>query len=173
MLETRRLLIRKYTPEDLPEILIQRGAEEVARYLGGISVQTPEFIEKRLHDYFDYYQTFGFGPCAMIWKETGANIGWSGLAPLEDSGEIEVGYGMKKEFWRRRIGFECALAWLKYGFETAKLERIVAVASEENKGSWRIMEKCGMKFEGRKFHYGGEVLFYAISRQDFFRLQSE
>lgn len=169
MLETERLLIRKYTLEDLPVIIEQRTKEEVARYIGGLEWQTPEFIEKRLNFYLEEYGTRGFSMCAMIWKETGENIGWSGLQPLEDSGEIEVGYGMKKEFWRRGIGYECASAWLKFGFEIANLDRIVAVANEENKASWRIMEKCGMNFEGIKFHYGKDLVFYAISKDEFLK----
>ncbi len=52
-------------------------------------------------------------------------LGWSGLQPLEDTGETEVGYGMIKEFWGKGIGFECASPWLKYGFETTDLERIL------------------------------------------------
>ncbi len=35
----------------------------------------------------------------MIWKKSGEMIGWSGLQPLEETGETEVGYGMIKEFW--------------------------------------------------------------------------
>ncbi len=107
---------------------------------------------------------------AVIWKATGKMIGWSGLSPLEDTDEIEVGYGMMKEFWRRGIGFECARAWLEYGFETAGLERIVAVAHPENTGSWHIMKKLGMKFEKTETHYGMECRFYAISKNEFLTL---
>jgi ribosomal-protein-alanine N-acetyltransferase len=167
MIETERLIMRKYTLDDLPTLIEQRTVEEVARYIGGLKLQTPEFIEERLKIYLNHYETHGFGMCAMIWKETGENIGWSGLQPLENSGEIEVGYGMIKKFWQRGIGYECARAWLEYGFKTANLERIVAVANEENKGSWRIMEKCGMKYEGIKFHYGMDLVFYAISKSEF------
>ncbi len=103
----------------------------------------------------------------MIWKKSDETIGWSGLQPLEDTGDIEVGYGMIKEFWGKGIGFECASAWLKYGFETADLERIVAVASPENTASWRIMEKCGMKYQKTETHYGLECVFYAISKDEF------
>jgi ribosomal-protein-alanine N-acetyltransferase len=105
--------------------------------------------------------------CAMIWKETGEFFGWSGLQPLQETGEIEVGYGMAKRFWRQGIGFECARAWLEFGFNKIGLERIVAVALPENKGSWRIMEKLGMRYEKTETHYGMECVFYAISRAEF------
>ena len=74
---------------------------------------------------------------------------------------------MIKSFWGKGIGYECAFAWLKYGFETVGLERIVAVAQSENVGSWRIMEKCGMKYEKAETHYGLECVVYAVSRDEF------
>jgi RimJ/RimL family protein N-acetyltransferase len=108
---------------------------DVNKYLGGPRLQNPEAITKRMQFYIDCYEQFGFGQCAMIWKETGEKIGASGLQPLEDSGEIEVGYSLAKKFWRMGLGFECALAWLEHGFVKAGLERIVAVADPANTGS--------------------------------------
>jgi ribosomal-protein-alanine N-acetyltransferase len=167
MLETERLLIRPYTHDDLEELIEMRTDPEVYRYLGGPARQNRVEITKRLDFYMQCYEKLGFGMSAMIWKENGETIGGCGLQPLEDTGEIEVGYSLKKDYWRRGIGYECAHAWLKYGFETAGLERIVAVCSEENIGSWRIMEKCGMTCEGMKTAYGMECKFYAISKYEF------
>lgn len=171
MLETERLKIRQYTPADLEELIEMRSDPDVYRYLGGLERQNPAEITKRLDFYMDCYEKLGFGMCAMIWKENGEVIGGSGIQPLEDTGEIEVGYSLKKSFWRMGIGYECAKGWLKYGFETAGLERIVAVADEANTGSWRIMEKCGMTFEKKEFHYNMECKFYAISQEEFRKLR--
>lgn len=169
MLETERLKIRRYALDDLEELIEMRSDPDVYRYLGGPERQNPAEITKRLNFYIDCYEKFSFGMCAMIWKETGENIGGSGLQPLEDTGEIEVGYSLKKNFWRMGIGYECASAWLRYGFENAGLERIVAVADEANTGSWRIMEKCGMTFEKKEFHYNMECKFYAVSKDEWQR----
>ena len=159
MLETERLLLRKFTPEDLEKLIKLRSDEDVVRYIGGRQLQNPEAIAKRLEFYIGCYEKYGYGMCMMIWKETGEMIGWSGLQPLEETGETEVGYGMIKEFWGKGIGYECARAWLEYGFERVGLERIVAVAEPENTGSWRIMEKCGMRREKTETHYGMECVF--------------
>ena len=167
MIETERLLIRKFTLDDLPKLIELRADPEVNKYLGGTRMQNPEAIEKRIPFYIDCYKKYGFGMCAMIWKESGEMIGWSGLQPLEETGEIEVGYGMAKEFWGKGIGFECAKAWLGYGFNEAGLNRIVAVASPENTGSWRIMERCGMRYETTASHYGTDCVFYAVSKDEF------
>lgn len=173
MLETKRLLIRKFTPEDLDKLIELRSDPEVIKYLGGRRLQNPEAIATRLQFYLDCYEKFGFGMGALVWKETGEMIGWCGLQPLEETGEIEVGYGMIKEFWGRGIGYECARAWLEYGFEKANLERIVAVANPENIGSWRIMEKCGMRYEKTDQHYGMDCVFYAVSKDEFLRSQTK
>lgn len=169
MLETKRLIIRQYTLDDLEELIEMRSDPDVYRYLGGPERQNPEEITKRMRFYIDCYAKLGFGMSAMIWKENGETIGGCGLQPLEDTGEIEVGYSLKKIYWRMGIGYECASAWLKYGFETAGLERIVAVADKDNVGSWRIMEKCGMTYEGMKQAYGMQCKLYAISKEEFLR----
>ncbi len=170
MFETERLIIRRFTFDDLPKLIELRLDEEVIKYLGGRRLQNSEAIKKRLQFYVDCYAKFGYGMCAMIWKETGEMIGWCGLQPLEETGETEVGYGMIKEFWGKGIGYECAKAWLNYGFKIANAERIVAVADPENTGSWRIMEKCGMKYERTDEHYGMECVFYGISKEEFLKM---
>jgi ribosomal-protein-alanine N-acetyltransferase len=169
MIETERLLMRKFTPADLERLIEIRSDDEVAWGIGGATAQSREFNEDRLQFHFDCYEKHGFGMMAMIWKETGEFFGWSGLQPLQETGEIEVGYGMAKEYWRRGIGVECAQAWLKFGFEKCGLERIVAVALPDNVGSWRIVEKCGMTFEKNVENYGMNLVLYAISKDEFLR----
>lgn len=167
MLETERLFFRKFTPDDLPKLIELRSDPEVNKYMGGVKLQNPQALEKRLKDYIDSHDKYGFGATAMIWKETGEFFGWSGLMTMEDLNETEIGYGMTKEFWGKGIGFECAKVWLEYGFEELNLERIVALADPDNIGSWRIMEKLGMTFEKMIEHHGFECKFYAISKDEF------
>ena len=172
MLETERLKMRHLTRDDLPWLIEMRTRPEVSKYLGGAKLQNPETISARLEFYISCYEKFGFGTCAMLLKETGQPIGFSGLQPLEDTGEIEVGYSLLPEYWRMGLGYECAMGWLDYGFNTAGLERIVAISVKENVGSWKIMEKCGMKFEGEQEHYDLPVVYYSIEKPDFLKLKS-
>jgi ribosomal-protein-alanine N-acetyltransferase len=167
MLETERLILRKFTPADLDALVEMRSDPEVNKYLGGTRLQNAQAIKNRMQAYMDSYDKHGFGACAMIWKETGEMIGWSGLQPLEETGEIEIGYGLKKEFWGTGIGHECAMAWLQFGFEKAGAQRIVALAEPENVGSRRIMEKCGMHYERNMMHYEMDCVVYAITRDEF------
>jgi len=169
MIETERLQFRRFTEDDLPMLVEQRSDPDVNRYLGGPARQNAEALATRLKFYMGCYDKFGFGSCAMLWRETGEMIGTAGIQPLEDTGEIEVGYSIIKPYWGRGIGTEAAKGWMEYGFNTAGLERIVAVAIKENIASRRIMEKLGMRFEKNEIHYGEECAFYGISKEEFFK----
>jgi ribosomal-protein-alanine N-acetyltransferase len=155
------------TAADLPWLVEMRSPEPVNRYLGGSEMQNAEALAKRLPFYLECHAKYGFGFCTMALKSTGEKIGTSGLQPLEETGEIEVGYNLSEKFWRQGFGYECAIAWLEYGFNQAGLERIVAVAHPHNTGSWKIMEKCGMNYEKTEPHYGIDCVFYAISKEGF------
>ncbi|MBP9663095.1 MAG: GNAT family N-acetyltransferase [Pyrinomonadaceae bacterium] len=167
MIETERLIFRKFTDDDLPWLIEMRSPEAVNRYLGGTAMQNSEALAKRIKYYMECHEKFGFGFSVMINKATGERMGTAGLQPLEDTGEIEVGYNMSERFWRQGYGYETAMGWLKFGFEKCRLQRIVAVADPDNTGSWRIMEKCGMQYERTEPHYGMECVVYAISREQF------
>jgi ribosomal-protein-alanine N-acetyltransferase len=167
MHETERLFFRPLTTGDLPWLIEMRSPEPVNRYLGGTAMQNPQSLAERLKFYIGCYEKFGFGNFAMGLRSTGELIGTSGLQPLEDTGEIEVGYNMSERFWRQGYGFECAFGWLKHGFLNCGLERIVAVSYPENIASWKIMEKCGMSFEKTERHYGIECVLYGVSKTDF------
>ena len=177
-IETERLRLRPFTDADLPALRAMRVKEDVARYLGTSATQTPEFIAERLNAYLECYRLHGFGVAAADDKSSGELAGWSGLQPLEfgwNGGErsakackeIEVGYGFDTPHWGKGYATEVAAAWLRYGFEHAGLRRIVAVASPQNKGSWRVMEKLGMKYEANGRYYASECVFYSISREEF------
>lgn len=159
--------MRKLTLDDFEVLARIRAKEEVSRYLGTLAMQTPEKIAARLQFYISCYETHGFGVSAVLRKSDGEFIGWGGLQPLEDSGEIEVGYGFDTPHWGRGYATEMAEAWLRYGFEEAGLERIVAVAVPENTASRRVMEKLGMKFEKYAEHYQNQCVRYAIRREEF------
>jgi RimJ/RimL family protein N-acetyltransferase len=168
-IETERLLLRPLTLADLPWFLRVRAKEEVSRYLGTSTIQTPEFVEERLHAYLECYRLHGFGMAGAVEKASGEFIGWGGLQPLEfgwhgersekAGKEVEVGYGFDTPHWGKGYATELAAAWLRYGFEELKLPRIIAVASPENKSSWHVMEKLGMRYEK-------EVMFEGFTHPD-------
>lgn len=157
-------MMRPLVAGDLDELAALRSDPQVMKYIGE---QTREKVAERLRFYIDSYEKNGFGACGISLKGETPLIGWSGLQPLEDTGEVEVGYGFQVPYWGKGYASEAAAAWLRYGFEHIGLRRIVAIALPDNTPSWRVMEKLGMKYEKRANHYGFDVVFYAIAREDF------
>ncbi len=165
MLETARLHMRRLTERDLDELAALRSDAEIMRFIGE---QSRERVSQRLQVYMSWYEKFGFGMCGVSLKGQRPLIGWSGLGTLEDTGEIEVGYGFDKPYWGQGFATEVAAAWLRYGFEHIGLKRIVAIAMPENIGSRRVMEKLGMRYERNARHYGVDVVYYAMDRDEFY-----
>ena len=159
--------MRPITREDMPVMMRFRADPEVSRYLGGVAMSTPEAVAKRLEFYLDCHRQHGFGMCAILRKPDDEMIGWSGIQPLEDSGQIEVGYGFDRPHWGKGYATEVANAWLRYAFEAAGLARVVAVAAPENTASRRVMEKLGMRYEKNVWHYNSDCVLYAITREEF------
>jgi RimJ/RimL family protein N-acetyltransferase len=61
----------------------------------------------------------------------------------------EVSYGLDPAYWGRGYMSEAVRLMLDFGFERLKLKRIYAVCDPENIGSCRLLEKCGLQYEGR------------------------
>ena len=169
ILETERVWFRPFVDGDLPLLIEQRSDPDMNRYLGGMKKQNAEALAKRIQFYISCVERYGFGMCPMFLKGSDEMIGAAGLQPLEDTGEIEVGYSLVKDHWGKGLGTEAAIGWMNFGFETKGLERIVAVADVENTASRRIMEKIGMKYEKTELYYEIDCAFYAISKSEFYR----
>ncbi len=62
--------------------------------------------------------------------------------------------------WGRGYATEAAEASLAYGFDVVGLDEIVAVAYPDNAASRRVMEKIGMRYDGRGMYYGNDSVRY-------------
>jgi RimJ/RimL family protein N-acetyltransferase len=166
--ETARLLLRPFTTADFDDLYSLYSDPEVMRYIGA-GVRTREETEQGMVRTADHWSRIGLGMWAVFEKDTGRFVGRCGLQPLAETPEIEVGYALHREFWGRGYATEGALAALRFGFETAGLNRIVAIARPENTGSRHVMEKAGMTYERTvPSPYGiHEVVWYGLARDRF------
>lgn len=168
-IETARLLLRPYTPQDLDELAPILSNPEVMRYspTGPIPKdQIKEVTQKTLQFFIKHWQQHGFGVWAVVEKATAELIGHCGLNFLPNSPEVEVLYRLDKAYWNQGIASEAAKASLRYGFEQVKLDRIVAITAPEHIASRRVMEKCGLKYEKNAQFYNLDVVYYALARSE-------
>ena len=167
MIETSRLLLQPFAEGDLATLVKLRSDPDVARYIGGAEYSRPEKIAERFQFYLEHQRKYGFACGRVVLQATGEIIGWAGLQHMDDSEEIEVGYGFDKPHWGQGYATEAAAALLRYGFAELGLERVVAVAEPANVNSWRVMEKLGLKYERELVYKGFDCVLYAISKTDF------
>jgi RimJ/RimL family protein N-acetyltransferase len=73
---------------------------------------------------------------------------------------------LHQEFWGRGLATEGGWAGLRYGFEVVGLERIISATMATNAASRRVLEKCGLRFQGELPMAGTVVAWYAIDRAD-------
>lgn len=94
-------------------------------------------------------------------------IGSCEIEYLDETDEYELGYALGKAYWGKGIATEAARATLRFGFESAHLERIIAVVVPVNKASWRVLEHIGFVYEKNARYYDLEVVYYAITHNQF------
>jgi [ribosomal protein S5]-alanine N-acetyltransferase len=156
-LETARLILREFQPDDAESMFELDSDPRVHTYLGNNPVTTLQQSKDVIAGILKQYTDNGIGRWAAIEKSSGNFIGWSGLKFITETENnhinfYDVGYRLMPKFWGKGYATESAKAALDYGFNAMKLSEIIGTAHEENKASRRALEKCGLTFV-EKFYW--------------------
>jgi RimJ/RimL family protein N-acetyltransferase len=154
LLESERLVLRRFTEADLDNLVELDSDPEVMRLLtGGRPTPREEIRDEVLPRILGAYRRGGFGWWAAIEKGTGTFIGWFGLfqRPKSPAGEAELGYRLRRAAWGKGYATEGSIALIAHGFRDLALERVTAQTMAVNTASRRVMEKAGMTL-ARTFH---------------------
>ncbi|MCB9232819.1 MAG: GNAT family N-acetyltransferase [Bacteroidia bacterium] len=164
IIETERILLRKYSLTDLHDAARMGSDPEVMRFTGEGMVDRAKMLDILENVILADYKAYGYGRWVMELKSTGEYMGFCGLKYLPDIQEVDLGYRMFPRFWGQGYATEAAQATLDYGFEVLGLKRIIGQAFPENVASVRVLEKLGMKFEGTSSDGGPEWHIFAVNR---------
>lgn len=146
-LRTQRLLLRPYRDDDIPVLVHLVGAYEVAASTLRIphpytETHAREFLDQLRQD--EIFTHFG------IWlAETGELCGGIGLEVERAHDRAELGCWIGVPYWSRGYCSEAAREIVRYGFDNLGLNRIFAYHFAANLASGRVLQKLGMKHEGR------------------------
>lgn len=148
VIETERLLLRKLSTDDADFILDLLNQPSFIQFIGDRGVRTLDdargYISKRL---IESYERFGFGLYLTLLKQGEVPIGICGLVKRDSLDDIDIGFAFLPQYWLKGYAFESASAVLAYTKNVLGIKRIVGIATPDNHGSIRVLEKLGLKFE--------------------------
>lgn len=175
-LETERLILRPFEETDFEAVHSYASDAENTRFMEwgpNDESDTRNFIAEAIARSRE-------NPCrnyqyAAVLKSTQKLIGACNLIRRGDD-QGELGWILHKNYWKQGFGTEMGRRLLELGFDELGLRRIFARCDTENYGSYRVMERIGMRREGcfveaRPAHklsdkkYGDEYL-YAILKDE-------
>lgn len=170
-IETSRLILRPFEDTDFERLFLMDSDPEVMKYLE-TPATTVDDSKKMIRIIQKQYEENGVGRLAVIEKESGLMIGWSGLKLLKTpvNGHIntlDLGYRFIPEFWGKGYAWEAAEASLNYGFKALDAETIYAYAHSENAGSNYILKKLGFENKGEFEEAGVKCTWYALKRENY------
>jgi ribosomal-protein-alanine N-acetyltransferase len=173
-LETSRLVIRTFNPGDAHAWVAMLSDGEVRRFLPPGPAPTMETFERAIESRHSMEREIGYAMWAVDDRSSGEFVGQCGIRPAnsmdENAGsEIDLAYHFARTSWGKGYATESAAAVLGYGLGPLGLDSIMAVVVPENVGSWRVMEKIGMRYEGLADYYGLEGLKKYVAEREWWR----
>jgi RimJ/RimL family protein N-acetyltransferase len=168
-LATNRLILRSFEENDREPLHDVRADPEVGRY-SHFHSKTEEETRGWLAETLEYDRAHSDDPAraynlAIILKAEDRLIGWIGIGrPSRPAlpGELDFGYALGRRDWGQGYMTEAVQALLAFGFRPLRAQRIFAECQPPNVASARVMEKAGMRYEGRFLVDGVEHLRYGI-----------
>lgn len=147
---TPRLLLRPLTLEDAPAVAEMAADRDIA--LNTLNIPHPyglqdaqEWIVAHAAQ-FERRESATFG---VVLREADGLIGSVGLILDPGNDLAELGYWIGRPYWGRGYATEAGRALVEWGFATLDLHRVHASHFPRNPASGRVLEKIGMRQEGR------------------------
>lgn len=151
LLETERLVLRRFTPADA-EAMFRNWAsdEEVTRFLTWPAHSSPDVSRTVLEAWSASYDRDDYYQWAIVPRDNGGEpIGSiSAVGLREDVSMVHVGYCIGRPWWHRGITSEALKAVIAFFFEQVGANRIETRHDPNNPRSGMVMKKCGMRYEG-------------------------
>ncbi|MDO5755607.1 MAG: GNAT family N-acetyltransferase [Tissierellia bacterium] len=176
VLETSRLLLRPFEISDAPILYKNWGGDgQVTKYLRWPTHKNEEDSREIVELWMDRYRDPSFYQWAIVLKDLGENIGAISVVDHDDRVEmVHIGYCIGSRWWGQGITTEALGRVIQFFFEEVGIRRIESQHDPENIGSGKVMEKCGMIYEGthRQSDWSNrgivDAKIYGILRSDWF-----
>lgn len=150
LLETKRLILRRFNIDDIQAMYDNWASDDdVTKYLTWQSHKstdiTREYLESLIASY-EQLDTYNWGIELKELKQVIGSIGV--VSQNQNVASVHIGYCIGKKWWNKGITSESLQAVIKYLMDEVKVNRIDSRHDSKNINSGKVMEKCGLKYEG-------------------------
>ena len=149
MNENRRLLLRPLEQRDIPALVRLAGAREIAATTMKFLIPTRKTTRRNSSPAREEFRSGRSVAFAIAMSPERELCGVVGMHMTHAHQRAELGYWIGVPFWGRGYATEAARAVVAFGFEMLGLNRIYAHHFAGNAASGRVLEKIGMRHEGR------------------------
>lgn len=164
-LETERLRLRAFRPEDLDAYVALNADPEGLRYLGcGPEPWDGARCFRHMAFLLGHWQLRGTGTWAVEHKAAGATIGAIGFCEPAGWPGLELTWRLARPWWGQGLATEGARAALEWGFEAAGRDEVISLILPGNGASIRLAERLGMRLGGRAEVVGQVALRFGLDR---------
>ncbi|WP_062465035.1 GNAT family N-acetyltransferase [Demequina soli] len=169
--ETERLVIRRFRPEDAPEVsrVIAANREHLVRHLAWAKDEpkTPEQRAAKIALNIAHHEAGIEFLMGMFDRDGGAYLGSIGLHPLDDRPGLEIGYWIDAEHEGRGLVSEAAAALTRVGLAYAGAETVEIFHRPSNARSEAVPRRLGFADAGltRDTDDGQEARRWVASRE--------
>ena len=150
-LETERLILRDFALSDwdtLNTIVTDPAVTRFTHFAGWDEAKRRQWLTRLVQDASNP-QRGARDNWAITLRSDGRLIGWLFIGASEPAAEARgCGYALDRRFWGQGYMPEALRAAFAYEFTMLGTRRIVAECETENAASARVMQKCGMRYEG-------------------------
>ena len=149
-LETKRLILRPFTPEDADAMYRNWACDpEVTKYLTWTAHQSPEVTRQIVDRWVEESRKPDYYAWAIVLKDLGEPIGSISAVRINETCEsAEIGYCIGKTWWHQGLTAEALRAVIEYLIRDVGAKRVSALHDVDNPNSGRVMQKAGMRREG-------------------------
>jgi RimJ/RimL family protein N-acetyltransferase len=149
LIQTPRLALRRFRPEDAPALAAYRSDPAVARYQGWTAPVPLASAAALVREFAAGTPGQpGWFQYAMARKADGCLLGDLGVKLHENGMQAELGVTLAPEHQGHGYATEAVRAVLHHLFQQCGLRRVSAECDARNRGSERLLERVGFRREG-------------------------
>lgn len=145
LIETERLILSGWSPEDYPDLVRLHGDPVVARYL---AVEGRPWTDAEMRDalahWMDLFASRRLGKLRVRRKADNVLVGRAGYGVHGPSEVPELGYALYPEFWGNGYAYEAASALRDWLFANTAWDHFLGMADTRNLASLKVLRKVGL-----------------------------